>query len=105
MHKLKLESLQVQSFETTAAPRPARGTVQAHQSTAPDCVHTQGPDICGETNYADCSGGACTCECTMSCPRTEGFDCWSMAPHLCPETYHCSADCTDYKTCVRDGGC
>jgi hypothetical protein len=113
MHKLKLESLHVQSFETTVAPPQARGTVQAHAKTAEACVGTFDPQACGATNYGDCSGNCsydctyeyctfgctrdaqvcgatnyldCSAGCTYGCPLTEGGECYTMA-------------CSDYKTC------
>lgn len=61
MRKLSIESLQVQSFSTTAASASARGTVQAHaDSEDPTCaclfsrVRTclsQDPAGCLETGY------------------------------------------------------
>lgn len=99
MHKLKLESLQVQSFETTVAPPPVRGTVQAHAATARDCVGTF--DVCGLTIfYGDCSGD-CSYACTYDCPVTEGGECYTADPNACPRTEYldCSMGCTDFKTC------
>ena len=68
MRKLSLnvESLSVQSFETTEAAKDARGTVLGNQRTA------HGPN-CGDTSIADaCVTGLCTYE---TCPATYGADC------------------------------
>jgi hypothetical protein len=84
MRKLKLESLNVESFDTTAtAPRP-RGTVAGHEDTGVSqceiCRHSYDnvcePDtydvvLCGETRYFDCSLG---CPSIAECGLTE-FDC------------------------------
>jgi hypothetical protein len=82
MRKLKLESLQVESFETTAPDRASRGTVDGHVAPAPDTKHCDdsGPSycnvcyesqdtlcepatydvvVCTDTNYFDCTFG-CT---------------------------------------------
>jgi hypothetical protein len=82
MRKLKLESLHVESFDTTADATRHRGTVDGHADVAPDtracpvdtiepnpsyCVicypvsydHrcTYDPRECGDTNYMDCTFG------------------------------------------------
>jgi hypothetical protein len=117
MHKLKLESLHVQSFQTTVAPPATRGTVQAHAKTAEDCIGTFGPQECGATNYADCSGACsfdcsyqdCTFGCTRDaqvCGATNYLDCsgnctWECTTG-CPLTQggECyTVACSDYKTC------
>jgi hypothetical protein len=68
MRKLKLESLQVESFDTTTATPPAGGTVRAHDALSEGgesvCL-CQGSDdwvcqtwdyeVCGDTNYLDCT--------------------------------------------------
>ena len=54
MRKLKLESRQVESFATAAAPH-GRGTVDAHGRPGP--IETYNVDRCGETQYFDCSLG------------------------------------------------
>lgn len=51
---LSLEALQVQSFETTPAPRAARGTVDAHETFESECVC--GSDGCGGTTGYTCGG-------------------------------------------------
>jgi hypothetical protein len=117
MHKLKLESLQVESFQTTVALLPARGTVQAHAKTAEDCVGTFDPQACGATNYSDCSGFCsydcsydcsyldCTFGCTRDaqvCGATNYLDCSGGCTFGCPLTEggECyTMACSDYKTC------
>src|ERR1044072_1711016 len=67
MRKLKLESLNVESFDTAAAPSFSRGTVQGNDQvgTGPPCklclvsegfdCQTEDPQACGPTNYLDCT--------------------------------------------------
>lgn len=65
MRKLKLESLQVESFDTATAAPPARGTVQAHANSGESVCycqlsggwecHTWDYEACGDTNYLDCT--------------------------------------------------
>ena len=61
MRKLKLESLQVESFETTGIATRMRGTVDAHcdpQPTPPTIsIETYDVELCGDTQYFDCSLG------------------------------------------------
>lgn len=70
MRKLKLESLNVESFDTTAAPSSSRGTVQGNdqvgttglslcQVTGNWRCRTDDAEVCGATNYLDCTLG-CT---------------------------------------------
>lgn len=67
IRKLKLEMLTVESFETTAAASHWGGTVQGNaEDTGPsmcmicqisvdrDC-QTDDPELCGDTNYLDCT--------------------------------------------------
>lgn len=69
MRKLKLESLIVESFETTATAEAARGTVRGNagtDETGPSACQicmisddwrcqTDDPELCGDTNYLDCT--------------------------------------------------
>lgn len=62
MRKLKLESLNVESFDTAAAPSFSRGTVQGNDISTPKICQvsnvlpcTDDPDACGATNYLDCT--------------------------------------------------
>jgi hypothetical protein len=73
MRKLKLESLQVESFVTAAAPQ-SRGTVNAHGDPQPSpvIIETYDVELCGETRYFDCSLG---CPSIAPCELTE-FNCW-----------------------------
>lgn len=65
MRKLKLESLQVDSF-VTAAVAPPQGTVLGHNAATPG---TADPFVCGgPTAFMDCTNG-CSRGCTMGCPH------------------------------------
>jgi hypothetical protein len=101
MLKLKLESLQVQSFDTTAAPPQARGTVQAHAESEDSVCscYTIDYHLCPDTKYIDCTYG---CTYYSACPVTEGTECYTQDPNACPYTEYldCSMGCTDFKTCV-----
>jgi hypothetical protein len=71
MRKLKLESLTVESFETTATGSLMVGTVRGNAQVAAEdtgvslCVicqisvdvncQTEDPELCGDTNYLDCT--------------------------------------------------
>ena len=67
MRKLKLESLQVESFDTSAATPSERGTVQGHDVSEGGesvCIcqvsqewfcQTWDYEVCGDTNYLDCT--------------------------------------------------
>jgi hypothetical protein len=58
MRKLKLESLAVESFETSPVTAQARGTVDAHaKPKPPTTLQTYNVDICGDTMYFDCTLG------------------------------------------------
>lgn len=74
MRKLTLDSLQVESFETTAAAVTARGTVQGHQDPlpTPPTVGPQTYDVqaCGDTRYFDCTYG---CSVNTDCAYTCGL--------------------------------
>jgi hypothetical protein len=65
MRKLTLESLQVESFATSAAAPQAGGTVRAHDALAPtqNPCYTHEPG-CGPTDQLDCTY---TCTKMVSC--------------------------------------
>jgi hypothetical protein len=80
MRKLKLESLHVESFETTAPLSAPRGTVQGHDAVSEGgesiCIcqvsdgwecQTWDYQVCGDTNYLDCTF---VCSYYESCPAT-----------------------------------
>jgi len=92
MRKLKLESLQVESFETTTPMPGIRGTVQGHRPNTDGCVSVVQPgtqdfsvciiceppqtydiNACGDTRYMDCTFG-CSARCSYGsgCPDI----CW-----------------------------
>ena len=61
MRKLKLESLEVASFETVSSPSETRGTVQGHRSLTDGCTIQPGTPMslcgtCSPTSYT-CSAG------------------------------------------------
>ena len=64
MRKLKLESLQVESFDTTPVASQPRGTVDAHGKPRP--IETYDIQKCGDTNYMDCTYG---CSINTACPN------------------------------------
>lgn len=95
MRKLKLESLQVESFETVAPHPVARGTVHGHRPNTDGCPIQPGTgvseciicqpmsqwgceasiNICRDTEYMDCTYGCTrnTCDARInSC----GDVCW-----------------------------
>jgi hypothetical protein len=72
MRKLKLESVKVESFETTPAAAEKRGTLYAHQQHSPISIETYDVEECGETQYFDCSLG---CPSIAPCDLT-GYECW-----------------------------
>jgi len=59
MRKLKLESVKVESFDTTPATPRGRGTAHAHQ------IPTWNAEQCGDTRYFDCTPG---CSWDTACP-------------------------------------
>lgn len=75
MRKLKIESLQVESFATVSVAPRLRGTVQGRESILPTPPTTGIPtydvEDCGETRYFDCSLG---CPSIGECRLTE-YDC------------------------------
>lgn len=66
MRKLKLESLQVESFDTTSVAQHARGTVDAHSREKPTTLQTYDVEACGDTRYFDCTFG---CSVNTACPN------------------------------------
>ena len=61
MRKLKLESLQVQSFATTALTASVRGTVQAREDETADCRLSRDGGVCLSQDPNGCleTGGDC----------------------------------------------
>ena len=66
MRKLKLESLAVESFQTTPIAQQGRGTVDAHGKPKPTTLQTYDIEACGDTNYFDCTFG---CSVNTACPN------------------------------------
>jgi hypothetical protein len=71
MKKLKLESLEVTSFETLPAARSSAGTVRAREEMpAPTVFH------CPTDPNFDCTYGCSNTVCPDGCPRiTQTIDC------------------------------
>lgn len=81
---LKLDSLAVDSFDTTRVEAPA-GTVFGEQCTCPTACTCPGCDTCGETCADSCNG-----TCYPACPRpTKDETCL----YSCGTNSYC-ADCT-----------
>lgn len=70
MRKLKLESLAVESFQTSPIATQARGTVGAHAKPKPTTLQTYNVEICGDTMYFDCTLG---CSINTQCAGACGF--------------------------------
>jgi hypothetical protein len=88
MRKLKLESLQVESFETTAGSQGVRGTVQGHAPNTVGC-----PGGTGVSDCAICQPGTIDLACQ---PLTYDYrDCGVTNP-----LYDCTYGCTR-NTCDR----
>jgi hypothetical protein len=64
MRKLKLESLTVESFDTTPVAPHTRGTVDGHARPKP--IETYDVEACGDTQYFDCTFG---CSVNTACPN------------------------------------
>jgi hypothetical protein len=81
MPKLKLESLKVESFDTTAAAPSARGTVQGHDAPFSP-------------------GGESVCICQFS----KDFRCQTYDYQVCPDTAYldCTLVCSDFASCQAD---
>ena len=77
MRKLKLDTLQVESFITGTGD--GRGTVKAH-SVISGCQCTYAAS-CGETAYVDCTYG---CQVTVLCSETCPRACGGPETHTCP---------------------
>jgi hypothetical protein len=72
MHKLKLESLAVESFQTSPVATQARGTVEAHAKPKPTTLETYNVDLCGDTMYFDCTlGCSINTNCAGACGVTQ----------------------------------
>ena len=63
MRKLKLETLKIETFETSAAAACSAGTVRAHAAPTQNPCYTHEP-TCGPTDALDCTY---TCTKMLSC--------------------------------------
>jgi hypothetical protein len=97
--KLRLDDLQVTSFETTDHPG-TRGTVVAHDATAPGTLWAQlscDPRVgsCGTclTNYPDCLQETNYLTCGVTC---------ASCAASCADPYTCDANstCAGFPTCA-----
>lgn len=83
MRKLKLESLTVESFQTSAVATQARGTVQAHGKLQPPTLQTYNVDLCGDTMYFDCTlGCSFNTYCAGACGPTQ-YNCVLLTDPEC----------------------
>jgi len=87
MRKLKLEALEVESFETVAPLSETRGTVQGHRPNTDGCPIVIGPG----TNVS---------ECIVCVPPTWDWRCQTIGPNYCPDTEW--LDCTFTCTYTQD---
>jgi hypothetical protein len=79
MKKLKLEELEITSFETTSGAARERGTVLGH-GTEPTIVivlETYDVEACGESQFFDCTYGcSMNTDCENTCVGfTQTWDC------------------------------
>jgi hypothetical protein len=83
MRKLKLESLQVESFETAPARSLSRGTVQGH-----DAVSEGGESVC-------------------ICQASDDWACQTWDFEACGDTRYldCTFVCSDFDSCMGPGTC
>jgi hypothetical protein len=100
MRKLKLESLQVESFDTTSFAPDARGTVEGRADAAPDTRNT-GPSYCVLCYAPTYDPNTChESYDPATCPYTEFMDCTYGCTRLyntCGGNYcwiERTADCT-----------
>lgn len=95
---LELDSLVVQSFQTTA-PEPGRGTVHGQGVAGPEqtpgcdsplCIPSEWhtcPDTCKESCYGTCeSCHSCIASCHYTCPQTCGDSCGGTCPQCISPT-------------------
>lgn len=79
MKKLKLEELEITSFETTPGGARERGTVLGHdpEPTGSLVIETYDIELCGDSQYFDCTYGcSINTDCANTCIAfTETWDC------------------------------
>lgn len=94
--KLRIDALEVESFDTSAAPRAHAGTVRAHQDgmigeeVAITTPQSRDPS-CFDTCKISCWG-----TCLASCGGTCEVSCDGRCTELC--SYGCTDGCTQ-RTC------
>lgn len=101
MRKLKLESLQVESFETTAAARAVSGTVEGHADDVDPASRDSCPSYCVRCYAPTYDPNTCHQSYDpATCPHTEFMDCTYGCTRLyntCGGNYcwiERTADCT-----------
>lgn len=91
---LKLDDLAVESFDTTPAARPDRGTVQGNDVSDTTCYDRH---CTCETNGFECETNYNCPEPTMdTCNATCGASCTFFCSHTCPMNtcaYSCEGTC------------
>jgi hypothetical protein len=88
--KLRLDDLQIDSFDTTA-PQKAKGTVFGEQCTCYTQCTCPGCPTC----YASCNG-SCDASCNGTCAATCDASCNGTCDYTCD--YSCGYTC-DGQTC------
>jgi hypothetical protein len=98
---LNLDELAVESFDTTAAERAARGTVNGAQVSATTCQQI----ICDcQTNGFECETNYnCPQETDETCAATCGASCTFFCSHTCPANT-CAHSCEGSCGCPTWGG-
>lgn len=84
--RLQLDSLTVESFETTAAEK-AKGTVFGEECTCPTNCTCPGCPTCNETCPQTCAHTCDDSECIMTCVGETcgggGYTCWDSCGYTC----------------------
>jgi hypothetical protein len=99
MKRLKLENLEVESFETSKE-RSERGTVRGHQETYTDCPECYGPTYeltCDTCDYGDACGGSNA----YTCRNWPGCDPSGQLIPTCQPTCYIFRTCPGYPTCAK----
>ena len=94
--KLRLDDLQVDTFQTTSAPKQ-KGTVFGEQCTCYTQCTCPGCPSCA--NYATCDA-SCNGTCGASCNGTCGATCDASCYGSCDYSCDCASDATCDYTCA-----
>jgi hypothetical protein len=90
--KLKLDDLQVDTFQTTAAQKQ-KGTVFGEQCTCYTQCTCPGCPTC----YASCNG-SCDASCNGTCGATCDESCYGTCDYACQTAASCDYTCGGYAT-------